>query len=560
MTHEHHRSRRARLGWWLTAIAALAWLLVRSGPAPRRLAYPCQRAALATAGGVLAHLAGLLGLAQVGRLALRRTGVGSVAGVTLLLVLTLALGGSGSPAPPAGATVLSPILPAWTSATAVSDVFVATEVPVPQCSLDGGTLPSTPPCNAPAVAFADPGVDALIAEMETRGTFFYRTTAHPGGLVSTDGVVVIKINNQWAAYGDGTGLGRLTTNTDALKGLIWAVLQHPDGFTGEVVVAENTQYVAADWNITPANAEDQNQSFQDVVAAFQGQGHNVTTSTWDYLNDTLLAGSTVGGGLPPGEYANGNSTDGYILLEDPAAGGSNELSYPKFRTAGGHDLSLLYGVWGGATYDPDRLTLINMPVLKVHGMAGATIAWKNLIGFVTIADEGGRFGDWDEMHDFFWGYTGNSAPSYGLIGRQLARVRAPDLHLVDAIWVANQDNTSGGAIRCDVLLASSDPFAVDWYASEYLLRPLADLGGWVSGADASAARGGTFRSATRVNQDAAAAVWPGTYPYMDLTAQNPSSPLTAEHDQLNVYLATGGGIFSDGFEGATTDQWSGSYP
>ena len=60
-----------------------------------------------------------------------------------------------------------------------------------------------------------------------------------------------------------------------------------------------------------------------------------------------------------------------------------------------------------------------------------------------------------------------------MIGRHISLIRKPDLNLVDAIWVANDNNyDSASAVRCNVVLGSRDPFAVDWYASEYVLRPV----------------------------------------------------------------------------------------
>jgi len=107
---------------------------------------------------------------------------------------------------------------------------------------------------------------------------------------------------------------------------------------------------------------------------------------------------------------------------------------------------------------------------------------------------------------------------------------------VDAIWVGYEDNYDGDAIRQDVLLASVDPFAVDWYTSEYVLRPLAS---W-DPQETSAARGGTFRSATRTNQNAAASVWPGgsgSYPYIDLLdSYDGNTPSDDEKNQMNVYV------------------------
>ncbi len=55
--------------------------------------------------------------------------------------------------------------------------------------------------------------------MESRGKYFYRTASHPTGIVESADVVVIKVNNQWGLNGHDNGIGRLSTNTDALKGV-----------------------------------------------------------------------------------------------------------------------------------------------------------------------------------------------------------------------------------------------------------------------------------------------------------------------------------------------------
>jgi len=114
--------------------------------------------------------------------------------------------------------------------------------------------------------------------------------------------------------------------------------------------------------------------------------------------------------------------------------------------------------------------------------------------------------------------------------------------------------------REDVLLASTDPFAVDWYASEYLLRPIADPG-WIVPQDTSAARAGTFRNATRTNQNAAAASWPGgAYPYIDLLdSYDGNTPSADEISQMNVYAAAAV-LFADGFESGDTSAWSRTVP
>jgi hypothetical protein len=507
---------------------------MRSIPNPRRLAYPCQQAALVNSLRFTSCLLPLFLRPASFYDRLRRdftlTKVFFVAVVSLMVI--------GIRSDGIAVTVRASLeLPEWTSPDATSDVFAVQDIPPTKCSLDGGTLSQTPPCNDPKYAMPNDGVDAIIELMSSQGTYFYQTAFHPDGIVAASDVVVIKVNNQWGGKGSGGGAGRLATNTDVLKGLIWRIVQHPQGFSGEVIVAENAQPTSDNkWDVRPANAEDAGQSFRDVVDAFQSLGYPVSLYDWTGLNGKRIhGGSMEDKGYPAGEYIHGDTADTYILLEDPAGTAVDELSYPKFRTANGHYVSMRYGIWNGGSYDSDRLTFINVPVLKSHSGAGATIAWKNLIGFVTADGHiPNRYGGYREMHDFFFGLTGGPNKEYGLIGRQIALIRAPDLNLVDAIWVPYESNYCGDAIRQDALLASTDPFAVDWYASEYVLFPL-------TGKQASsAARSGRFRNTTRTNQDSAELVWPGggeSFPYIDLLdAYDDNTPADAEKKQLNIYV------------------------
>jgi hypothetical protein len=312
------------------------------------------------------------------------------------------------------------------------------------------------------------------------------------------------------------------------------------------VVAENVQSIGIQSyaSRTPANAQDQNQSLADVITVFQGMGRPVSLQDWTALNANLLPGGDLGPGPASCEYSNGNMTDGYVLLNDNASGvkPTNGYSYPKFRTAEGRYVSMRHGLWDGSSYQPDRLVLINMPVLKKHCMAAATAAWKNLIGFQTCEDpDGSRFASWDVMHTYFWGFE-DASNVYGLIGRHISLVRLPDLNLVDAVWVANDNNyASASAVRWNVVLASRDPFALDWYASEYVLRPVVpDYPD-----ESSLARAGTFRTASLVNQKAAKNTWVGTYPYVDFVeGYSGNTPLEAEKSQMNVFLASASGAGS----------------
>jgi hypothetical protein len=435
------------------------WLLWRSGTRPQRLVYPCQRTAAASSLGLLQYLGSLIASTALWQ---PIKGRGAVVVVVIFVVVLACLAALvGYFVIPSTAGRPTPELPSWTSPSAISDVFAVHSVPVPRYSLHGGAVPAG---DTPAEALHDAGVDALIDLMESHGTYFYRTAGHPTGIIGADDVVVIKINDQWNGQ---ASRARTHTNNDVLKGLVYRIMQHPAGFTGAVIVGENTQWTDPNWdNNDHNNAQDPRQSYQDVVNAFVSQGYDVCISDWRRFSGTFVE-----------EFSAGDGHDGYVLVDDPGAPGTDQLSHPKFGVTCGRQsfsISMRHGLWDGTAYDNTRLKMINLPVLKRHGWAGATITVKNYIGFLSTADAERRFGGREEMHGFFWGYQGLHA-DYGLLGRQMARIRRADLNIVDAIWVASASNQGGcpdDCIRQDVLLASTDPFALDYYASVHVLAPL----------------------------------------------------------------------------------------
>jgi hypothetical protein len=511
-----------RLTYWIVGLGSLIWLLLRSGANPKRLTYPCQRAAAATGLGFVAYLASLVGSAALLR---RLKAIFSPATLLLLglgLLLTVSLNSSiAGPVPVSLAA--SPTLPGWTYASAVSNVFAVTNVPVPLYSLNGGAIPGGV---SPADALHDTGVDALVNLMEARGDYFYKTAAHPAGLFAANDVVVIKINDQWG--------GRNSTNTDVVKGVIYRLVQHPDGFTGAVLIAENTQGQRGTWysdDGTNSNSQFQNQSYQEVAQAFAGQGYHVCIANWNSFFTTFVS-----------DYDTGNSNDGYVLDAT-----DNKLSYPKFQVNCGSSLqvSMRKGLWNGSTFDNTRLKMINLPVLKRHNSARATIAVKNYLGFITTADNGsGRWSGVSEMHCWLTGPSANgyscsqTSTDYGLIARQMARIRRADLDLVDAIWVNPCNNLGADPTRRqDVLLASRDPFAVDYYTSDYVLGPLVQQYGGSCGASdyaqsMASTHGGYFRNIQLRNVARLRAE--GV-----LNTINMSDSLTRQQelDQFNAYVA-----------------------
>ena len=431
MSEHHPKTTNFLVRWFvtntiLTGIFALLWLVFRSGPKPNRLAYPCQQAAFSTAS--LAFGAPVVAALITARNAAfrlfgnRRT----VAVAAVGLFATLGLWGflSSSNATMTKTTHLAP--PAGYRA----QIYHVTDCP--QDPAGDRFL----------------GLDNLLTLMGREGLKFYQSQttgllSGPEGIIATDDVVVIKINYQW------TGCGG--TNTDLLRGLIRALVDHPDGFTGEVVIGENTQTVSSDgFNRTGNNAQDRSLSPYDVVVGFHDQGWQVSIRDWSQSRFFQVE-----------EGVSCNQGGGGYVVQSPGPAGN--VSYPRFPTAGGNCVSLKHGIWNSdmGSWDRSRLKIINLPVLKPHGnVYGVTAAVKNYMGVVT-----------NELN------TGShSAVRGGLMGAVMAETGPPDLNILDCIRVdgnpyAGPDVSWAHADRLDQLVASTDPVALDIWATSNILVP-----------------------------------------------------------------------------------------
>ncbi|MCJ7445981.1 MAG: hypothetical protein MUO26_15925 [Methanotrichaceae archaeon] len=79
----------------------------------------------------------------------------------------------------------------------------------------------------------DDGVKKLIGLMDAKGMPFYQLDEGTPGLIARDDIVILKVNSQWDERGG--------TNTDLVKSLVEAIFNHPEGFTGELIIADNGQ-------------------------------------------------------------------------------------------------------------------------------------------------------------------------------------------------------------------------------------------------------------------------------------------------------------------------------
>ncbi|MCR4399876.1 MAG: DUF362 domain-containing protein [Syntrophomonadaceae bacterium] len=329
----------------------------------------------------------------------------------------------------------------------------------------------------------DGGLKVLAGLMGRHGVALYRAVSprgvecDPAGIVGADDVVLLKVNSQWDRRGG--------TNTDLLRELIALLLAHPEGFRGELVVADNGQaqfgYAGrgGGFDLVRNNARDRGQSVQKVVDEFAAR-HRVSTFLWDRITNRQVK-----------EFESGDGEDGYVIDGPPSPVTGLLPSYPKFVTAFGTCLSFKRGVWDPArgAYDRDRLKVFNVPVLKAHHMAGVTGAVKHYMGVVS-----------DKLTRRL-GFRAHDTVVRGGMGTQMARTRVPDLNLLDAIWI-NPHPGRGPWTDYDearaacIVAASTDAVALDYWAARHILVP--------------AARGLGYRDVSRLDPDD---VRPGSFGY-----------------------------------------------
>jgi hypothetical protein len=416
----------------LSGLFALLWVLLRSGTNPKRLAYPCQQASIPIALNWLLSVAAFL----TGSIFIKKFTKFAFPAAVFIGVLWFSF----STTEPSMSFVNPPPppLPVWEVPNPVSKVFVMDSVPTTSGSLAAGdsTVPNS--------YLPDPAIDTLLMMMSAKNIPFYKTPSAPNGIVGSNNVVVIKGNFQWTS--------RNTTSTDRIKGVIWRVLQHPDGFTGEIMVCDNTQDIGTGINDNDNNSEDPQQSIIDVVNTFHSKGYPVHCLDWNTMWDDVA-----------NEYSQGDYNNGYVYES------SSKITYPKFRTPMNRYVSLRYGIWDSAlaVYDSSKLCIIDFPVLKAHGMAGATIAVKNWIGVLTTAYSSERFGGWSPMHTNYFFST------YALVARVM-EAAFPRLSIVDADWTSRTGpNNLQYVQHTSMLAASTDPAAVSWYTAKFILTPIA---------------------------------------------------------------------------------------
>ncbi len=440
---------KAKKSFWkmgCLAAVSLIWLVIRTGSKPSRITYPCQKAAVANINIFLLVLfAPLLDFGRFKTALLHALNSRVTTTVLLVCSLLLAFG-----------------------SVAFTGNYVPIEssfVPVP-LDLQPHTAVST--TNSSNLFFVENAsgadgimngaVSSLLQLMTDHGLFFFKTANQPSGLIGKNDVVIIKVNSEWNQRGG--------TNIDLVKSIVNEIVNHPEGFTGEVVIADNGQWTdrtdQSQW-YTPANAYNQSQSMYNVANSFPA--YKVSSWLWDIVRKIQV-----------NEYSQGDNRDGYVVSSTTDPDTWIQVSYPKFRTKYGTYISLKNGIWTGSNYDSGRLKLINVPVLKSHESYGVSGCIKHYMGVLSNVA----------------GFSnGHGLIGAGAMGTVMAETKFPTLNILDCIYVnanpvesgsppCGPDTTYATASYTNVIGASQDPVALDYWAAKHILVPTAQAKGYTS--------------------------------------------------------------------------------
>jgi len=315
-------------------------------------------------------------------------------------------------------------------------------------------------------------------------------------LIDKNDIVILKPNSQWWYQG--------MTNTDCMAEFIRMILEIP-GFDGEIIISDNNQSVADDergWSTEFRNGQF---NLNELVLYFNENGHaNVTKYRWHPAGPNPDPLQFAGSGDSVRKHP--SEGDGYIWPEDLyyicPHGQKSVLAYPVFTsTYSGTTIDLKNGAFKNGEYTDQPVKFINFSAINHHGpYAGITASVKNFMGGVDMScgypgtSPAGTFNThhigasatfrwmasrrktlkkipgFNHIYQypsvFRFKYTG------GVLGAFMSKIRRADLNIITAItcgWGSRIDQAR--AFRADTILASSDPVALDYWASANIMLP-----------------------------------------------------------------------------------------
>ena len=324
-------------------------------------------------------------------------------------------------------------------------------------------------------------------------------------IVGADDVVILKVSAQWWNQG--------MTNVAAVRRVIEHLLERR-GFTGEIIVFENTHFRLADGSglsrawVRPSERNVDVPGWNklgDLIPHFRERNAPVSFVGLVDAGESALSGDAwhdpghtagVYGGDGRGPIEPGETRDGYHwdfsrtfrLEKSWVDAARTPLTWPRFTSP---RTGLVVDLRGGVKRREGRrlvsagrkLVWINMTTANEHGSTGFTGACKSTMGVVDMS--AGALG----THPLVRGYSsvhyfGRGSPSAtwrmaGPLAQFAREVRAPDLVLTVAEWVAFEPavlpagedirHSAATCVRKRTVIAGRDPVAIDSWAVRNLI-------------------------------------------------------------------------------------------
>ena len=157
------------------------------------------------------------------------------------------------------------------------------------------------------------------------------------------------------------------------------------------------------------------------------------------------------------------------------------MTYPIFKTDKGTIVDFKNGVWEKGAYKAQPLKFINFAALNHHSTyCGATSAIKNYLGISDLSggadpSKGGKLvGDFYNFHSYpfnKWSHGPKPGMLGGEIGVFMNAIRKADLNITTAEWIGLASRVTPPMVQTRAVLASTDPVALDYHATKYILYP-----------------------------------------------------------------------------------------
>jgi len=302
-------------------------------------------------------------------------------------------------------------------------------------------------------------------------------------LFGRDDVVVIKPNVQWWNQG--------APNLLALKTFVELIMNRPGGFTGEVVIAENCHRGPKPWESAGwVHAFERNSDLNNITNMSElgsnlkkKYGAQYSTCYWINVSNgkKRIYSPADGEGYV---YCDGTGGVPLLAYSNGVAGKENReviMTYPIFRTDNDTIIDLKNGIWKYSAYTKQPLRFVNFAALNHHSTyCGATSAIKNYLGVSDLSGgpDPSKDGKLTDKYYNFHSFPYNKwepGPEPGMLGAEigmyLRTIRKADLNITTAEWIGLADRIDPPVVRTKAVIACTDPVALDYHTTKYLLYP-----------------------------------------------------------------------------------------